>query len=122
MAYSSFGHFFKETRIKQGLTLRKFCSQNGLDAGNISRLERGLAKPPSHAKLEQYAGALQIKKESNDWWEFFDLAAACSGEIPNDLLQDETLVGTLPLVYRTLRGQKVSPKKLDDLIELIRRT
>ncbi|MGR3319561.1 MAG: helix-turn-helix domain-containing protein [Candidatus Anammoxibacter sp.] len=122
MSCLTFGQFFKETRIKQGLTLRKFCSQYGLDAGNISRLERGKAKPPHHEKLEQYAEFLQIEKDSNDWYEFFDSAAACSGEIPNDLLQDEKLVAKLPLVYRTLRRQKVSPEKLDDFIELIRKT
>ena len=117
----TFGAFFKQLRKRKGLTLRKFCLENGLDPGNISKLERDKAPPPGREILERYAGALQIEEDSSDWFQFFDLAAAARGRIPEDLMSDRELVGKLPLVFRTLRGEKVSQEELDRLAESIRR-
>ena len=122
MAGQEFGAFFRSCRIRLGLTLRAFCSANGFDAANISRLERGVMAPPSsREKLEEYARSLKIESGSNEWYEFFDLAAAASGRIPADLMNDKQLIPKLPLVFRTLRGGKVTRKQLDGLIERIRR-
>src|SRR3989338_4591681 len=102
-----FGEFFKTKRQALGLTLREFCLQHKLDPGNLSRLERGLLPPPQDRKLlEQYAQHLAIKPGHGDWYTFFDLAAAAKGRIPDDLLQDEDVVASLPLVFRTLRGKR----------------
>ncbi|MCP4104108.1 MAG: helix-turn-helix transcriptional regulator [Desulfobacteraceae bacterium] len=118
-----FGDFFKKMRLGTGLTLRKFCEVNGLDPGNISRLERGLALPPqSREKLESYAACLGIEKDSDNWYDFFDYASATSGKIPPDVMNDSELVKKLPLVFRTLRGDKVNPENLDTLAEIIRKT
>ena len=120
---SVFGQFFKEMRLKTGLSLRQFCLDHGLDPGNISKLERGLASPPqSKEKLEEYARYLGIEKDTDDWYNFFDYAAASTGRIPPDVMSDEELVKRLPAVFRTLRGQKLPIEKLGDLAELIRRT
>jgi transcriptional regulator with XRE-family HTH domain len=119
---SNFGAFFRSMRERSGLSLREFCLDNEFDPGNISRLERGLLSPPeSREKLEQYAKALGLKKGSDDWYTFFDLAAAERGKIPDDVLKDEELVERLPVLFRTLRGQRVDKDDLDDLIERIRR-
>jgi len=121
---SLFGSFFKETRKNRtGLTLRKFCLKHNLEPGYISKLERGLMSPPrSKGTLKQFATYLQIEKGTDEWDEFFDKAAASSGRIPESILSDAELVKKLPLVFRTLRGEKVESKKLDELSELIRRT
>jgi len=122
-ACSVFGQFFKEMRLRTGLSLRQFCLENGLDPGNISKMERGLSPPPqSKEKLEEYAKYLGIEKNSDDWYNFFDYAAASTGRIPPDVMSDEELVKKLPLIFRTLRGQKLSVEKLSDLVELIRRS
>jgi transcriptional regulator with XRE-family HTH domain len=120
---ATFGEFFRSIRAKHGLSLREFCLDNKLDAGNISRLERGIMPPPeTRAKLEQYAAALKIKKGSDDWYTFFDLAAAERGKIPEDVMTDDTVVEQLPVLFRTLRGQRVDPKALDDLVDRIRKS
>jgi len=117
-----FGEFFRTRRMKAGLTLREFCLSNGFDPGNISRLERGMLPPPeSGDKLEAYAKALRLKKGAEGWYTFFDLAAAERGRIPEDVLQDKDLVERLPVLFRTLRGQRVDEEALEDLIERIRR-
>lgn len=118
----TFGQFFKKMREKRGLSLRQFCVKNNVDPGNISKLERGLLPPPqSREKLEQYASFLKIRKGGPEWYEFFDLAAADSGKIPADIMSDENLMKKLPLVFRTIRGQKVSKEKLEELAEVIRK-
>jgi transcriptional regulator with XRE-family HTH domain len=120
---ATFGQFFRKMRERHGLSLRRFCVENNVDPGNISKMERGLLPPPqSREKLEEYAAYLQIKEGSDDWYEFFDLASAQSGKIPQDLLNDEDLVKKLPLVFRTIRGQKISVEKLDELAEVIKKS
>ncbi len=119
---SKFGEFFKTMRARSGLSLRGFCIDNRFDPGNISRLERGVFPPPeSRDKLEAYAKALRLRKGSEDWYTFFDLAAAERGRIPDDVLSDKDLVEKLPVLFRTLRGQRVDEASLTDLAERIRR-
>lgn len=123
MPKSPFGTFFKKLRIGQGMTLRQFCETHGYDPGNISKLERGLLPPPeSKEKLTQYAKALRIRRGSDAWYQFFDLARASQGKLPPEILRKRDVVARLPLLFRTLRGQKVSERKLNELIEMIRRT
>ena len=118
---SQFSAYFKELRLKTGLSLREFCLKHGVDPGNLSRLERGLVAPPQgREKLEEYARYLGLKKGSDEWFQFFDLAAAENGRIPEDVLSDKDVIAKLPLLFRTLRGQKVPEDKLDDLIRQIR--
>jgi len=118
----TFGEFFKQRRMGLKMTLRQFCAENKLDPGNISRLERGLMQPPQGSdKLEEYARYLQIKKGSDDWYRFFDSARIEVGRIPDELLKDDAIVASLPILFRTLRGQKISEKKLEKLVELIRK-
>ena len=120
---NAFGNLMKKLRVDKEITLREFCQANGFDPGNYSRLERGLFPPPQkESLLEKYATALGLKRGSDEWLEFFDLAAAARGEIPKDILSDEEVVRKLPVVFRTLRGSALSPDKLDDLINKIRRS
>jgi transcriptional regulator with XRE-family HTH domain len=119
----TFGEFFKEKRISLRKTLRQFCAENKLDPGNISRLERGLMPPPQGSnKLEEYARFLEIKKDTDDWYTFFDLARIEAGRIPEALLKNESVAASLPILFRTLRGQKISKKKLKKLVKLIQKS
>jgi transcriptional regulator with XRE-family HTH domain len=117
-----FGEFFKQRRIALKKTLRQFCRENDLDPGNISRLERGLLPPPQGREtLESYANLLKLKKGSDDWYKFFDFAAAETGRIPQEILADAEIVEKLPILFRTLRGQKVPDEQLDELVRTIRK-
>jgi len=122
MPKTVFGALFKELRIGRKMTLRQFCQAHGYNPGNISKLERGLLPPPeSDAKLAEYAKALKIRRGSDAWYQFFDLARAARGKLPPEILRKRDIVARLPLLFRTLRGQKVSEQKLNELIEMIRR-
>lgn len=122
-ATSAFGDMFKKRRLALGLTLREFCRMTGLDPGNVSKLERGKLSPPTDPdRLTEYADWLKIPVDGEERREFFDLAAACAGRIPEDILSDEELVKKLPLVFRTCRGGKLTDKQLDALAEKIRKS
>lgn len=115
----TFGAFFKAKRLELDLSLREFCQRSNLDAGNLSRMERGLLPPPQAEKLAAYAEMLGITEGSDDYYELFDLAAAERGKIPDDL-QTEEVLDKLPILFRSLRGQKVPDEKLDELVDLMR--
>lgn len=111
---SLFGEFFKKKRLEMRKTLRQFCLENGLDPGNISKIERGILPPPqSREKLVQYAKCLGIAEGSDEWLEFFDIARTDIGRIPEDLLSDKDIVAQLPLVFRTIKGQKLTKEQLE---------
>lgn len=118
-----FGQLFGEYRRRSGQSLRAFALMHGHDPGNLSRLERGRSAPPkSQMLVAQFADQLGLVRESQEWQEFHDLAAAESGRVPEDILSDSELVEKLPLVFRTLRGARgASNEELDALAEKIRK-
>ena len=116
-----FGEFLRENRETMHVSLREFCSDNDIDPGNWSKLERGKLPPPrNEKKLAEIAKYLKIKKRSVHWQTLIDLAHAETGTIPDDLMKDEELVEKLPVFFRTLRGQKVSDKKMEVIIKVIK--
>jgi len=118
---NAFGEFFKAKRIALGLTLREFCFKHALDPGNMSRLERGLLPPPEDRNvLERYAKCLNLKVGSDDWYTFFDLAAAAKGRIPAELMEDKEIVAKLPVVFRALRGKRLTDQDLDELVKKVK--
>ena len=117
-----FGTFFEELRQRSKLTLREFCKRAGCDPANISRMERGLMPPPKGRDiLERYASVLGLEEATNDWYQFFDLAAADQGIVPADIMEDAELVKALPVFFRTLRGQKPTAEELRRIAEKIRK-
>ena len=119
----TFGEYFAELRRERaGVSLRRFCKEHGFDPGNISKMERGRLSPPrSREKIEEYALALGVAEGSDEWYELFDLASAARGEIPQEIMSDAELVGKLPTVFRTLRGDRVSEEELDELLDKLRK-
>lgn len=116
----NFGEFFRSKRIALGLTLRAFCEKYNFDPGNISKLERGILSPTvEQKKLEGYAMALKISKDSPDWVTFFDLAHIAKGSLPPDIKNNEKTITFLPAFYRTVRGKKLTKEKINKLIEIL---
>jgi transcriptional regulator with XRE-family HTH domain len=117
-----FGEYFKKKRLEMRKTLRQFCLENGLDPGNISKTERGILPPPqSREKLTHYAKCLGIVEGSDEWLEFFDIARTDAGRIPEDLLRDKDIAAKLPLVFRTIKGQKLTADQLEKFARALER-
>ena len=122
MNYIYFGEFFSAKRKGLRKTLREFCRENGFDAGNISKIERGLMSPPqSREKRVQYAQALGIKEGSEDWLEFCDLATISAGKIPDDIVSDKELLAAVPLLFRSIRKAGIENEKIGELLKSIKK-
>jgi transcriptional regulator with XRE-family HTH domain len=121
---AQFGELLKEYRLAGGWSLREFCSENGFDAGNYSKLERGrFPAPDSDERIEAYARALGLKEGSDQWFSLFDAAAAQRGRLPSDLLNDDEVIDKLPALFRTIRSEQQSGGiDFDELIERIRKS
>ena len=114
-----FGSFFRGKRLAMRLTLREFCRRNGLDPGNISRMERGVQPPPqSHEVLETYAKTLNLLPGSEERQLFFELAAAETGRIPQQALKDRTAKEQLSKAIRDLRPRSRSTSPWITSVEL----
>jgi transcriptional regulator with XRE-family HTH domain len=121
--HENFAGFFQALRKESRITLRAFCEAAGADPGNVSRLERRAIPPPQNREiLSRYAKALNLKEGSDEWYLFFDLAAADHGIIPQDIMDDAELVKELPAFFRTLRGQKPTETEMRKVIEKIRKS
>lgn len=120
---ATFGPYLKQLRIQKRITLREFSRLAKADPGNISRLERGVLRPPQDRDiLERYANALGLKDGSDESYRFFDFAAADCGLVPSDIMKDEEVVKVLPILFRTLRNEKPTEEELDRLVEKLRRS
>jgi len=119
--YTNFGELFAAKRKDLRKTLREFSRENGFDAGNISKLERGILPPPqSKEKRLQYASALGIKEGSDDWLEFCDLATISAGKIPADIISDKELLASVPVFFRSIRKDGLDKEKIQELLETIK--
>ena len=120
--YKNFGEFFSTKRKELGKTLREFCRENGFDAGNISKLERGILKPPQgKEKRLQYADALGIKEGSDDWLNFCDLATIGAGKLPDYIVADEDLLKAVPVLFRSIHKEGIDSDKIIKLIDAIKK-
>jgi len=120
--YTSFGEFFSAKRKSLGKTLREFCRENGFDAGNMSRLERGLQTPPqSKEKRRQYASALGIKEGSEEWLEFCDLATISAGKIPDSIVSDKELMAEVPILFRSIKKEGIEKERIQNLLEALKK-
>ncbi len=118
----TFGSFIKNKRIEQDLTLREFCNQYGLDAGNISRMENDiLPAPTKRSSLEGIAKALKLEENSVEWVQFFDLASLSRKEIPEDIVNSfEGNIHLLPALLRATKNKSITKTEILDLIKKLR--
>lgn len=116
-----FGEYVKRRRAALKLSLRAFCARHDVDPSNWSKMERGRLPPPQGETLERYAGILGFKKGTSEWYEFFDLAAAEAGRIPEDL-RNAQIASKLPVLFRTLRDSaKDGGEDTDSLLDELKR-
>ena len=82
---------------------------------------RGARIPPpqDREKLKKWGKALQIEENSPERDEFFDLAAISKGRLPEDVMDDQELAKALPLLFRTVRGNKISDEQFEKLKKTI---
>ena len=113
----NFGDFFKSKRLIQNDSLRKFSSENGYDAGYISKLENGTMPPPQDMeKLEHLAQIIGVKKDSESYLKFLDLAFVSNRTFDFSKISDQKILEKLPSLFRSLENKEISEDKLEKLI------
>jgi len=119
---NTFGEFIFQKRAGLNLSLREFCRKYGYEPSYISRLENSILNAPSDKKrLSALALALGLEKESQEWVEFFALAASSRVAIPDDIKNDfPNMVKFLPAFFRTTQKEKMTKKDIDNLVRLMR--
>ncbi len=118
----SFGEFVKEKRLQQDLSLRKFCEKLNYDPSNWSKIERGLLSAPNdYELLTDICSILNFENESEDWFEFMDLAAISQKQIPHYIINDPKILELLPAFYRAASSTELTDEKLEKLVELLKK-
>lgn len=117
MSKNLFGEMFVKLRGRTELTLRQFCKDMHLDAGNWSRVERGLATPPVDEQFYQkIVKLLDINQQEHD--ELLSYARAAK-ILPKEL-QDSDLMEHMPVMLRKIDGQKLKQEEIEKLISWIK--
>jgi transcriptional regulator with XRE-family HTH domain len=118
----TFGEFVRTKRLETNMSLREFCKEVQRDPSNWSKVERDMMPAPADRDfLDALAKLLRLRKGTPDWYTFFDLAAISQQKIPDDVYEDEDVIASLPVFFRTVRGEKPSQEELDKLINLLKR-
>lgn len=119
----TFGEYYKQLRIKSGQTLRSYCNKHGFYSPIISKIERDRLAPAKWKELrERHALALGLIDGSDGWYEFFDKIEASTIQNQREELDDSEVLRRLPIFVGFFGGQIPSAERLDQLIELIRKT
>jgi transcriptional regulator with XRE-family HTH domain len=87
---AAFGTFVRASRQRSGIGLRSLGERSGIDAANLSRIERGCRKPPTGQALKRLMSALQIPAGSRDAEFFYGAAAQSRLELPCPTAQPGT--------------------------------
>ena len=120
----NFAELLREARKRAGLTQEELAGHVGINSSYISKIERGLYRPPVRDKVLAITEALGITDQTVR--AYFLLAAGCgSVEDLEGLGEDSTLEQgeDLPSLFRTSTFSFPHPDELEDaaIIETIRR-
>ncbi len=120
-AVDIFGGMLRERRKELRLGLREFALRADVDAGNLSKIERGKLNPPQTREiLDRICLALEYDTRSQEAVALRDQAAAENGRVPEEIVSDADVLSKMPVLLRTVHNKQLSPDQLDKLIEMIR--
>ncbi len=119
----SFGVYLRKLRLEKGYGLRSFAKKVGWLPSNLSHLETGRINPPREkGVLYRIAKELGLKKNSKEWNNFFDLAAADMPErLPVDIAEYMNDQSLAPVMLRTVANKKLTKSQIKKLIEDIKK-
>ncbi len=115
-----FGEMLKGRRAELRLSLRDCAVRADMDAGNLSRLERGRAAPPQDPEvLARLIDALEWTG-NHAGQELMDVAAMQNGRIPRDILSNEEVMSALPVLLRTVNNKQLDGAHIEKLVDMIK--
>ena len=102
------------------LSLREFARQVGMQPSNYCNVEADVLPPPPPESLEKLSRALGLRKGTNDYEAFHDLAAKGRDEIPADVERIVKENELIPGMLRTLEYEQLTRQQLRGIIEDLR--
>jgi len=109
-----FGDMCNELRIKQGITLREFCKQHGLDGHKIAMIEVGVMKP-SEEVAKKHASLLGLEGGSEEYKEFMRLANEKMSDV--EMMEAEALRRVLPAFpMHDADGNPIPIEKIKEMV------
>ena len=116
-----FGAFIRGRRIALGLSARQIATASGIQPSNLSRMEHGTLSPAKDdSRLRDLAIALDLIDSDEDFATFSDLAAQATNSTPLDIKDIISHNEAVPLLLRSIRGRKLTKKKIDAIVALVR--
>ena len=117
-----FGECLKEIRLEAGFGLRSFSQAISMDAGNLSRLERGKHRPPKGGVFyEDVAHVLNLNAKDQRIQRLRDLAMEERlSEVSTEVSSYAREVELVPLLLRTISDKKLSKDQIHELVEEIK--
>jgi len=117
MSSNIFGDFLSEKLIEKCITLRELSRRTGIDASNLSKLERGIFSPPKKREtLESIAAGLELS--SAEATELYDRADTAGGQFPGELSHIKENPA-IPLLLRAVDNKQLTEEKIHELVALI---
>ena len=118
---SAFGKYLRRLRLQAGFGLRAFAEAVGMKPSNLCRLETGRMAPPTSAeRIGRIADALGLERDSPEFREINDLAAAARpGTVAPDVADFAAHQPGVPLLLRTAKGKQLDEEGFRRLAEYI---
>lgn len=115
-----FGELLQRRRAELRLSLRECAVRADIDAGNLSRIERGRVPPPQDpGVLARLVDALELVGTA-EAQQLMDIAAMQNGRIPRDILSNEEVMSALPALLRTVNNKQLDGARIEKLVNLIK--
>ena len=115
---NSFALLMHNKMKERKLTLREVSRRSGIDAGNLSRIERGNTYPPKKKEvLLKLAEALQM--DSTETESLIEQSKFINGQLVNEL-QNVREMNVIPMLLRAIDNEKLREEDVEKLIEMIK--
>jgi transcriptional regulator with XRE-family HTH domain len=117
-----FGEYLKALRLECGYGLRTFAGAMAMDAGNLSRLERGKLRPPKdEGFFEDVARVLDLEIEDEKIQRLRELAMQERlSQVSEEMSSYAQEVELIPVLLRTMTNKKLTREQIEQLIGEIR--
>jgi len=113
-----FGEYLKLLRSEKEISLRTLAKMLEMDAGNLSKLERGIIKPPQNEDIiNKISNVLNLNKDQKK--RLIDLASSSNGDYPMDIKESLSENTAIPILLRTISNKRLTDAEIMELTKKI---
>lgn len=114
---TAFGEYLRDQMTEKNLSLREVARRSGIDASNLSKMERGKVFPPQkRATLDNLAKALELDESGRK--RIIELSAFVNGIVPEEL-EHVRENKAIPLLLRAINNKQLDEAQVKKLVDII---